>query len=123
MNYDNKVFRGRINSAGGEIGAETVLIDHQNGDRLTGTHSGGAIVHGHLIDKVFPDGSLKFLCHPVTRSGELMAGQCRSTPRMGAHGKWVLKENGQWLTGDRSEGQSELEEVWSASDHAPQPGR
>jgi hypothetical protein len=111
MNYNNKVFRGRTNSAGGEVGAQTIFFYYQDGDRLTGTYSGGAIVHGHLIGKVLPDGRLEFLYHHVNRAGELMAGQCNSTPCEGAHGKLILKEKWQWLTGDRSTGQSEVEEV------------
>ena len=111
MNYDNRTFRGHTNSAGGEVGGETVFHYYQEGDSLTGTYSGGTVDHGHLLGKVHPDGCLEFLYHHVNTSGELMAGMCNSVPYEDGHGKLVMKEEWQWLTGDRSSGQSEVEEV------------
>ena len=39
-----------------------------------------------------------------------MSGRCTSIPRE-EDGRLVLKENWQWLTGDKSFGESEVEEV------------
>jgi len=111
MDYNNRTFRGRTNSASGEVGGETLFHYYQEGDRLTGTYSGGTVVQGHLIGNVLPDGRLEFLYHHVNTSGELMAGKCNSVPSEDAHGKLVLQEEWQWLTGDRSSGQSEVEEI------------
>jgi hypothetical protein len=111
MNYHNRVFRGRSNSPNGEVSGETRFHYRQDGDRLWGEYSGGSIRQGHLLGKVHPDGSLEFLYHHVNASDELMAGRCTSTPGRDESGRLVLKENWQWLTGDQSSGQSEVEEV------------
>lgn len=111
MNYNNRTFRGRTNSASGEVGGETIFHYYQEGDRLTGTYSGGAVVHGTLLGNVHPDGSLEFLYHHINSTGQLMAGKCSSVPCEDAVGTLVLKEEWQWLTGDRSSGQSEVEEI------------
>lgn len=110
MNYDGRRFRGRRNSANGEVGGETIFLYRQHGDVLTGEYSGGAIVAGHLLGTVRADGSLDFLYHHINERGELMGGRCESTPRV-EDGLLVLAERWQWLTGDRSSGTSEVEEI------------
>jgi hypothetical protein len=63
---------------------------------------------------VHPDGSLEFYYHHLNEEGALMAGHCTSIPRF-EDGKLILEERWQWLTGDRSSGKSEVEEVADAS--------
>jgi len=110
MNYDGKTFRGRTNTANGEVSGETLFRYHQNGDRLTGDYAGGAIIVGHLLGTVYPDGSLEFYYHHRNTDGALMAGFCRSEP-IEINGRLVLRERWRWLTGDRSAGESEVVEV------------
>lgn len=110
MNYDGRRFRGRRNSPNGEVDAGTVFHYRQDGDLLRGDYSGGAIVLGQLLGRVRPDGTLEFLYHHLNESGELMSGRCESTPRV-EDGVLVLAERWQWLTGDRSSGTSEVEEI------------
>lgn len=111
MNYDNKVFCGRVNSPNGEVSASTRFHYHQSGDRIWAEYAGGAVLKGHLQGKVLADGTLEFFYHHENINGELMAGRCKSVPRHGANGKLILKENWQWFTGDRSAGESEVEEL------------
>lgn len=111
MNYNNRVFIGKSNSANGEVSAPTRFYYRQKEGRVWADYSGGEIVSGHLQGKMLTDGSLVFMYHHENIHGELMAGKCRSTPHKKPDGKLVLKENWQWLTGDQSTGTSELEEV------------
>lgn len=111
MNYNNRRFRGKSNAANGEVSQGTCFTYYQRGDRLWGEYSGGEVVSGHLQGRVCADGCLEFLYHHENRSGELMAGKCRSIPSIGADGRLVLKENWQWFTGDQSLGSSEVEEI------------
>lgn len=56
--YDNRRFRSIANSETGEIGSETILHFHQNGDVVWAEYGGGEIVRGTLIANVLPDDSL-----------------------------------------------------------------
>ena len=47
----------------------------------------------------------------VNVSGGLMTGQCRSVPERLPDGRLRLHETWQWTSGDRSSGQSMIEEV------------
>ncbi len=111
MNYDGKVFRGRSNSDNGEVGSTTTFRYRQSGSQLTGEYAGGSIAAGQLLGTVHQDGSLEFLYQHLNQDGVLMAGICRSVPERDSEGILVLKETWQWLTGDRSQGKSEVEEV------------
>jgi hypothetical protein len=77
---------------------------------LTGDYSGGAIVVGHLLGVVSDDDSLEFNYHHLNTDGVLMSGRCESKPRV-VDGRLVLAERWQWLTGNRSHGESEVEEI------------
>lgn len=110
INYDGKVFRGRTNSANGEVGATTRFEYRQNGTLLTGTYSGGSVFAGQLLGVVHDDDTLTFQYHHLNVSGVLMAGRCESTPVL-TDGRLIMHERWQWLTGDCSTGTSEVEEV------------
>ncbi|MEM7405836.1 MAG: n-acetylglutamate synthase [Pseudomonadota bacterium] len=112
INYNGKTFRGRTNSANGEVGAATQFEYHQTGQLLTGTYRGGSVRAGQLLGVVHDDDTLTFQYHHLNESGELMAGRCESTPVI-LDGRLVMRERWQWLTGDRSAGTSEVEEVTS----------
>lgn len=111
MNYHQRRFRGRNNSANGEVSHDTLFHYFQQGELLSGHYAGGAIAQGQLLGKVLPDGSLEFLYQHLNAAGELMAGRCRSTPARAPDGRLILHESWQWLTGDGSSGHSVVEEV------------
>jgi hypothetical protein len=111
-NLDGMVFRSVANTANGEVGAETRFHYRQSGDIVTATYSGGEIVSGHLIAKVLENGQLDMRYHHLNRGGQFMLGTCLSTPRRLPDGRLSFTEQWQWLTGDRSSGSSEIEEVW-----------
>lgn len=111
MNYNNKKFRSIQNSENGETSKETVFEYKQNGNILTSTYKGGKIVQGHLIGLVDEIGSIKMSYHQVNTKGELMIGVCSSTPEILGTGKIRLHESWKWTSGDKSEGNSILEEI------------
>jgi hypothetical protein len=116
MKYDleGKVFRSIANSANGEVSAATVFHYRQQGDIVTAIYSGGGILHGQLLARVLPSGQLDMRYHHLNASGQFMLGKCLSTPELLPDGRLKFKEAWQWLSGDRSAGKSEIEEVSTA---------
>ncbi|TXK47561.1 n-acetylglutamate synthase [Pontibacter qinzhouensis] len=111
MNYNNKTFRPISNSENGETSADTLFVYRQEGNLLTSDYAGGEIRKGHLIGLVDAEGNIEMRYHQVNLKGELMTGICQSTPEVLPNGKLRLHEVWQWTSGDRSAGQSVLEEV------------
>jgi hypothetical protein len=111
FNYDSKRFRSIENSASGEVGSETVFHYHQNGDLVWAEYGGGDIVYGTLIAKCGADGKLDMRYQHLNRSGELMTGECISTPEILADGRIRLHEKWRWTSGDLSSGRSVIEEI------------
>lgn len=121
MRYDleGKTFRSVANTDNGEVGADTVFRYHQDGDLVWAEYDGGDIVRGHLLATVLPDGCLDMRYHHVNRQGQLMIGQCLSTPERTADGRLKFKEAWQWLCGDMSSGHSEIIEQRPHAKGAP----
>lgn len=111
MNYDGKTFRSVENSASGDVGEETVFDYHQNGNVVWAEYSGGSILRGHVIAISDADGKLEMNYQHVNSSGKLMTGECISTPEILADGRIRLHEKWQWTCGDRSSGESVIEEM------------
>lgn len=110
-NLEGKTFRSIANSDNGDVSGETIFHYRQDGTIVTATYAGGGVVAGHLIALVLPNGQLDMRYHHVNISGELMLGTCLSTPRELADGRLAFSEQWQWLSGDRSSGKSQIEEV------------
>ncbi len=111
INYDNRAFRGRVNTDNGEVSDVTRFHYRQDGARLWASYSGGSVITGHLLGHVNEDDSLEFVYHHINVDGELMAGRCCSTPTIESDGRLVMNESWQWMTGDQSAGTSQVEEV------------
>jgi hypothetical protein len=111
IDYDGRRFRSVSNSPTGEVGTETVFEYHQRGDVVWATYEGGAIRFGTLIARVDAEGGLDMRYQHVNTAGELMTGVCRSTPELLPDGRVRLHETWQWTSGDRSSGESVVEEV------------
>lgn len=110
INYNNKSFRPVSNSENGETSSETIFHYKQVGNVLTSTYSGGQIIMGHLIGLVDDQGNIDMRYHQVNEKGELMTGRCASTPEEMANGKIRLHETWEWTSGDKSTGESVIEE-------------
>ena len=111
INYNDKTFRAVSNTPNGETSSETVFHYQQEGRILTATYKGGKIVSGHLIGLVDERGTIDMRYHQVNDKGELMTGECQSTPELMENGKIRLHEVWEWTSGDQSKGTSVLEEV------------
>ena len=111
INYNNKTFRPISNTENGETSIETVFHYSQNGNVLTSEYAVGRIIKGHLIGLVDEEGNIDMRYHQVNDKGELMTGRCLSKPEILENGKIRLHENWQWTSGNKSKGQSIIEEV------------
>ncbi len=110
IDYNGKIFRPTSNSENGETSSETVFIYKQTGNILTSEYSGGKIKMGHLIGIVDENGNIDMCYHQVNNKDEIMTGICKSTPEILENGKIRLHESWQWISGDKSKGQSIIEE-------------
>ncbi len=111
MNYNDKIFRPTSNSENGETSSETVFHYKQVDNVLTSEYSGGKIKHGHLIGLVDKNGNIEMHYHQVNDKNELMTGICKSKPEILVNGKIRLHESWEWTAGDKSKGQSIIEEI------------
>ena len=110
INYNDKIFRPIINSENGETSSETVFYYKQVDNILTSEYSGGKIKYGHLIGLVDNRGNIEMRYHQVNDKDELMTGVCKSKPEILENGKIRLYESWEWTSGDKSKGQSIIEQ-------------
>lgn len=110
INYNGKVFCPISNSENGETSAETTFVYRQVGNILTSAYASGKIKTGHLLGVVDENGNIDMRYHQINQQGELMTGICHSEPEILENGKIRLHERWQWTSGDRSKGESILEE-------------
>jgi hypothetical protein len=111
IDYNNRAFRSIQNSSTGEVSSETLFHYHQQDNIVWAEYSGGEIVRGQLIAKCDADGHLDMRYQHINKRGELMTGKCRSTPEILSDGRIRLHEKWQWTCGDRSAGESVIEEI------------
>lgn len=114
--YSGRTFRSASNSANGEVSAATTFHYHQSRTQphiVWAEYSGGSIVQGNLIATVAQDGSnvLDMRYHHVNVRGELMTGQCKSTPEVLGDGRLRMHEKWKWTSGGQGGGESVIEEV------------
>ncbi|OXA86379.1 n-acetylglutamate synthase [Flavobacterium hercynium] len=110
INYNNKTFRPISNTENGETTNETIFYYKQVNNVLTSEYSGGKIKYGHLIGLVDSTGNIEMRYHQVNDKDELMTGICKSTPEILENGKIRLHESWEWTSGDKSKGESIIEE-------------
>ncbi len=111
IDYNNKTFRSISNSKNGEVSSLTKFHYRQNDKIVTAVYSGGDIISGHLIAIADVNGKLEMRYHHVNINNELMTGTCISTPEILKTGKIRLHEIWEWTNGDKSKGESVIEEM------------
>lgn len=111
MNYHDKKFRPLKNTVNGETSSETLFHYKQVENVLTSEYSGGKIKYGHLIGLVDKNGNIEMSYHQINNKGEIMTGICFSRPQILANGKIRLHESWEWTSGNKSKGQSIIEEI------------
>jgi hypothetical protein len=110
--YNNKTFASTSNTSNGQVSPQTVFHYHQEGHVAWAEYAGGSILRGTLIATVNKDNNeLDMRYQHVDIDGALMTGQCRSRPEVLDDGRVRLYEKWKWTSGDRSEGESVIEEV------------
>ncbi|WPP48649.1 n-acetylglutamate synthase [Catalinimonas niigatensis] len=110
-NLHQKRFRSLSNSSSGDVDKETVFYYFQEGDIVWATYRGGAIRKGTLIARWLPEGQLEMRYQHLSKANEFKTGQCVSTPELQADGKLRMYEKWKWTSGDKSEGNSIIEEI------------
>lgn len=110
VNYHNKIFKPVRNSVNGETSPATTFHYMQEGNIITAEYAGGNIIKGHLLGLADEKGIIRMHYHQINNQGILMTGQCTSTPEIQPNGKIRLYESWQWTSGDRSAGNSVIEE-------------
>jgi hypothetical protein len=110
INYDGRKFRSVSNSASGEVDADTVFHYQQRGDVVTAKYAGGQIASGHLIARCDEDGRLEMTYAHINTNGQLMEGECSSTPEILEDGRIRLHEKWRWTRGAEGAGESVIEE-------------
>lgn len=68
------------------------------------------IKKGHLIGLVDENGNIAMRYHQVNQNDEMMTGICQSKPEIMENGKIRLYECWEWTSGDKSKGESIIEE-------------
>jgi GNAT superfamily N-acetyltransferase len=117
--YNGRVFRSVQNSPNGQVDDATIFQYWQEGNVLSATYRGGAIRQGTMIGLVDGEGRLDFRYQHVNADGEIMTGECRSTPEILPDGRIRLHERWRWTCKDFSEGESIVEEIGAApEEHA-----
>ena len=111
MNYNNRKFRPISNSENGEVSNDMIFHYQQTDNILTCTYHGENIISGHLIGLVDMNGTIEMNYHQVNLNGKLMTGICYSKPELLKNGKIRLHEKWEWTSGDKSKGNSILEEI------------
>jgi hypothetical protein len=111
INYNDKIFRPISNTENGETSNETTFHYKQVGNILSSEYSGGKILTGHLIALVDEEGNIDMRYHQVNINHELMTGVCKSKPEILNNGKIRLHETWEWTSGDKSKGNSIIEEL------------
>ena len=110
-NLEGKIFQSIQNTENGEVSSETLFHYHQTEDIISADYEGGSIQKGHLLGKMLANGNLEFVYHHIKLDGQLMIGECTSVPTLLADGRLQYSETWQWLTGDSSDGRSEIVEI------------
>jgi hypothetical protein len=111
ISYHNKRFRPIANTENGETSSETIFHYFQEGNVVTANYSGGQIISGNLIALVDKNGCLNMRYQQLNLKGELMTGICLSAPEVLPNGKIRLHEKWEWTSGDKSKGESIIEEI------------
>ncbi len=111
FNYNNKVFRSVNNTCNGEISSETIFEYAQTGKIVTAVYRGGSIVKGSVIALANEDGKLDMRYQHVNTQQQIMTGIFISTPQRLPNRKIQLHEKWQWTCGDKSKGESVIEEI------------
>ena len=102
MTLAGLTFRAIANSKNGTMTTETRMTFHLDDGLVTASYGGGSIAVGQVVGRHTGERTVQLLYQCLTVAGELRAGE--ASARF-ADDRMFLEW--QWLTGDRSRGESE----------------
>ncbi|WP_409432491.1 n-acetylglutamate synthase [Litorimonas sp. RW-G-Af-16] len=109
--YGGRLFRPSATVGASQTSPETIFKYEQRKNFVTATYAGGEIEFGQLMGNVLKNGSLDMRYHHRDIHGTLHTGTCLTTPEVLPGNKLRLREQWQWTSGDRSRGETTLEEI------------
>ncbi len=107
MNLAGTTFRAVSNSKNGSLNTETVMHFTMDEGVVVGNYHGGSILVGHVLGRRLGESDMELLYQGATVSGGIQAGRAQARFARNADGRPSMYLEWQWLTGDRSAGQSE----------------
>lgn len=113
ISYNNKYFKPVSISENGEVSEEITFHYKQKGNILTCSYTGGNILKGELIGLVSNNGSIDMKYLQINKKLEINSGICQTKLEILPSGKFRLHETWQWTSGEKSKGNSILEEIHS----------
>jgi hypothetical protein len=105
VNFNDKTFYLKSNSANGTSGADTIFHYKQNGNVVTANFSGGSVLCGNII-AVHKGGFLDMVYQMLTVTNELKSGKAIAKISVDNNGKIQLDLNWEWLIGSDNKGTS-----------------
>jgi diamine N-acetyltransferase len=111
INYNNRRFVAIENSDNGDVTPDLIFHYLQNDNIITSSYSGDKVKKGQLIGLVDDEGCIDMRYHQVNLGGGIMTGICKSTPEIMANGKIRLYEKWSRTSGDKTSGESILQEI------------
>ncbi len=108
---DGRKFAAVETSGSGDVDAQTVFHYHQVDDYLYGTYGGGRVMGGVFIGRVEDSLRLKFTYTHYDQDGHLRQGKCQSRIEQLPDGRLRLHEKWRWSHGNRTSGESIIEEI------------
>lgn len=107
INYDGRLFRKTDDTA-----PDSPLVRYnQSGDLVWAEFAGGPVRRGSMAGTCAPDGTIDFAYSMVMAGGEVISGQCVSTPQLLPGGYVRLHERWERYGTHAASGTSYLEEV------------
>lgn len=110
INLNDKHFKGVQNTENGQVSGDTLFHYRQKGKVVWATYEGGQILFGTLSGRITGT-QLEFDYQHQNLKGEFLTGHCISQIKISDTGKISLYEKWQWTCGDRSKGESIVEEM------------
>jgi len=107
MKLTGLAFKAVANSKNGSLNSDTIMRFTSDDDVITANYGGGTIVSGHVLAKRLTESEIEMLYHGATTAGQVQAGKAHARFRPNADGRMSMYLEWQWLTGDRSSGESE----------------
>ncbi|MFK7915977.1 MAG: hypothetical protein AB8B93_18840 [Pseudomonadales bacterium] len=106
LNLAGKTFRAQAETAQGTVDTETTMVFTQDTDVILATYQGGSIVTGYVLARWTGTMQVAMCYHCLTASDALQAGKGKARFDRTSDGRLAMRLDWQWLTGDRTRGES-----------------